>query len=770
MSINEATLEARIHKVLDITFPTFRQLNIEHQNHFSVRLGHHDVTVDHDPATTKPVQGKLDILLKSGAQNLILLELKKEGAALTPKDMEQGLSYARLLHQMPPLVLISNGHANEFYNTYTAERLLNDRIDMPFIQQMVDNSFAIAMNDFRHAVNVLINKEPELFSQVVTRISKNRLEQYSGPVNDLFKPICPEFQIQRNIVQEIYNAFEAGENLIGLIGAAFSGKTNVLYQFYTTYSQKCRHYLFFLDALDAQYPILQQLATQFSRETKVSINKDKIREWLNNSLQNDTETRFFLLIDNFNKDLSEETKAEVYELIDMFSGSQNGILYTIDEFSYKEIAVVSGRPYDTVIGSKSKLFLLNELNIIEFERAMHGLIKAANIVIQLGGQYATEYRLPRILRQLAAIYKQVDFKENQGSKIQPIPDLEFLRLFSNNNIYSQKTQDLHKVMAGAFVLDAGLRDQSPQLNIAAMTTGAISTYTMENSFRKEFIKLIRKGFVITRTYQTGMRIMIPKLPELLAFHSIGVIFHLIKDQLKKEAGSSKIYDILIKYTRFVPYGDIIATDVLHKISAIDAPLFSTLVTMLINHPPLNDKINPGATVMLFEENIGPIVMEVPEDPDDENSSIDSFEWSVLSQVAGYPMELLNDDKHHPRAFNFYLLNTLGSYNDFIPRYDFHSLGKQPDCGFHHIEGQGRYVCEKSGIVEPIVQAIQKFFFKIGDDFDYLSERAFEEKNTFLLWRIYLAIQDMETLVESDLASRARIFNNRFTKEYKQLFC
>jgi hypothetical protein len=44
-----------------------------------------------------------------------------------------------------------------------------------------------------------------------------------------------------------------------------------------------------------------------------------------------------------------------------------------------------------------------------------------------------------------------------------------------------------------------------------------------------------------------------------------------------------------------------------------------------------------------------------------------------------------------------------------------------------------------------------------------------DKDTFLLWRIFLAIQDMETLVDPELANRAATFNKRFIKEYKALF-
>jgi hypothetical protein len=770
MAINEATLEARIHKVLDTVFPTFRELNIEHQKHFSISLGHHDVTVDHEAPPSRPVQAKLDILLKSGDQNLILLELKREGLALDDDDRDQGLSYARLIHQMPPLVLISNGHQNQFYNTYTTEKLPRDSVDLDLIQAMVDNSFSIAMNEFKKAVNILLNKQPELFSKVITSISNNRFNQYCGPVKNLFKPICPEFQLPRKIVAESYMAFENGDNLVGLIGSAFSGKTNALYQFYKTYSQKEQHYIFYLDALDVQYSIFQQLATQFSKETKVAITKDRIREWFNNSLYDDSGAKFFLLIDNFNKELPDEIKAEVFELMDMFSGSTHGILYSIDEFSYKELATVSNRQYSTVIGDKSTLISLAELDIEEYDAAINVLYQVCHAIIEHGGQYATEYRLPRVLRQLAAFYIQVDFEEGQGTKIQAVPDLEFLKLFSSSKIYGDDIQKLYKVIAAAFLLEGSIRKAVPILNIAAVSNGAISVFTMEKSFLKDYRKILRLGLAIKRSYGANLAVIIPKIPELMAFHSIGVIAHYIGDMIRRNENSDAILSFLLINTKFVPYGDLIAIGVLQEVSAISAEIFSELVNKLIESEPIQDNITPGADVLLFDENAGPIEYHIPEDLAEAGDSFDPFAWSVISQLAGYPMELLDHDHLHPLAFNFYLLRTIGSWNDFIPRSDFHSLSNLPACGFHKAGEQGRYVCEKSGIVEPIVQSIQKFFLTIGSDFDFLIERAFEDESTFLLWRIYLAIADMETIVDPELAERAGKFIKRFQKEYRHLFC
>ncbi|RYZ84673.1 MAG: hypothetical protein EOP04_17560 [Proteobacteria bacterium] len=119
----------------------------------------------------------------------MLLELKKEGLPLTEEDASQGLSYARLTHPMPPITLVSNGTDNKFYNTYTKEKLTNETVDLEFIQKLTDNSFLLALNDFKEAVNVLLNKEPAVFSKVINQLTEAKFQRLVGEVEEFAKPI-----------------------------------------------------------------------------------------------------------------------------------------------------------------------------------------------------------------------------------------------------------------------------------------------------------------------------------------------------------------------------------------------------------------------------------------------------------------------------------------------------------------------------------------------------------------------------------------------------
>lgn len=772
MGINEATLEARIHKVLSITFPTFREFNIQHQKYFSIRLGHHEVTVDHEAPPSWPVKAKFDILLKSGEQNIILLELKKEGLPLTHEDRDQGISYARLIHPMPPLVLISNGHDNVFYNTYTREQVAKDNVDMDIVQQMTNNSFEIAMNEFKDAVNTLLNRQPEIFSKIINKLSEKNFSIMKGSVDDVLKPICDTFLLPRQGVSKIYNTFQEGNHLIALIGPAFSGKTNILYQFYQTYTNTAQHYVLYIDCQSIQYSFFQQLANYFTRETKVNVTKDKIREWFNNSFYEDNSSHLYLMLDNFSDKLQPDVKSEIYEVLDMISGTKHGIIFTMDEISFNKISVVEDRKYASVIGVQSKQIHLTLLQKEEYNQAAQIMAENFSIYIQNGGYYASEYRQPRILRQLAALYSLVKFLPGQGTKINAVPDFEFFSFFAGNEIYAKSIHSKYKILATCFLLDDDLRKKFPELKIASSTVGALSESIVKEKFHSEFDGILNSGLIVLKEYSCFVPMLIPKVPELLAFYAVDIIVDEIKEMIDNpENKFEDILDFFMRKTKSLPYSDLVGTGVMRKLAAIDGVLFSKIIGSFMDDKPEEDDLSSGAQVMLFDEKTGPLTIKIPENTEEPGEIFDPFAYAVLSQLAGYPMEVTTESEDDQGIeFNSYLIQEIGSWNGFIPRYDHTSFTNILGFHVHSIEDVGDIICETSGIIEPIVQSIQKYFLKMPHALENLIERAFEEKNIHLLWRCYLALLGVSTIVDEELSGLANKFITRFKENYGQFIC
>lgn len=88
------------------------------ENRFTIRLGR-----------TKSKLGKSDILIKRNRTNLFVIELKNNSVTITQDDIDQGISYARLLpDNIAPFTIVSNGVTIRIFDSITREELTNSKI------------------------------------------------------------------------------------------------------------------------------------------------------------------------------------------------------------------------------------------------------------------------------------------------------------------------------------------------------------------------------------------------------------------------------------------------------------------------------------------------------------------------------------------------------------------------------------------------------------------------------------------------------------------
>ena len=89
---------------------------------FRLQLGRHAYTKKGDEAAT--AGGRLDLLVTNDLDEpLFILECKRPGDALSPEDVDQGISYARLLPRIAPFVVVSSGCETRLYDSITRAEL-----------------------------------------------------------------------------------------------------------------------------------------------------------------------------------------------------------------------------------------------------------------------------------------------------------------------------------------------------------------------------------------------------------------------------------------------------------------------------------------------------------------------------------------------------------------------------------------------------------------------------------------------------------------------
>jgi hypothetical protein len=226
--INEATLEATVHALFVKLFPKLNPVRMTHQKTFKLIIGHHNITINTKEQYKKG--GRLDILICYDGKPLVVIELKKPGETITFRDAEQGISYARLLDEMPPIVIVTNGKDTEFYTTYDKQKWQPETIDEETVSSVFNQVFEMATTDKDDAVRLLLSTNGEVWEEVISQLNERNLNYKIGEVQNFSKPIVKKLQIPRKVTKEIKGLLDSHFSLITLVGTPLSGKTNVLYE------------------------------------------------------------------------------------------------------------------------------------------------------------------------------------------------------------------------------------------------------------------------------------------------------------------------------------------------------------------------------------------------------------------------------------------------------------------------------------------------------------------------------------------------------------
>jgi hypothetical protein len=226
-SFNEEDLKARI------LLPYLSALGlspnqIELEKTLRVKLGRN--AIERNTARDFKVTGRLDVLVRSlTGQNLFIVELKRPDADLTEEDRDQGISYARLLDQIAPFVLVTNGRSAALYDTITKAPL--NESEFPRHSQFWINGCSLAdpksLQIRYEALKYFIGYSPENIRDFSISQQSRWLEPLRGNATKLDRKYIPEVYVTRPVVRDAVDAFLTGSGAaFAIVGESGIGKTN----------------------------------------------------------------------------------------------------------------------------------------------------------------------------------------------------------------------------------------------------------------------------------------------------------------------------------------------------------------------------------------------------------------------------------------------------------------------------------------------------------------------------------------------------------------
>lgn len=757
MTINksEGDLEARMRVAIEAAFPWLKN-DLEHQVSFSVRLGHATVRVDGRKA--EQLTGRADILVSSKGKPIAILELKREGIALTLADVQQGLSYARLMTPIAPLVVVSNGNDLWIHETYSGDAWApTDSTEQAFRDRLLQINKLSTMG-VEDAIATLMDADHTHWIMALNAISTRQIDERSGGWGEMAAPFMRGILWPRRATGSTVTAINEEKRAIVIHGPPLSGKSNILREL----CEKCNGSddTAVLLVEPDELGIFETIAGVLANLLKWHVSPGDAREWLRR-VSNGHAARLIIALDGVDPRHS-KVLSELNELVGTAYGNSLHIVLSVDDSALDAIAKKrNGREY-TALGRIMVDIPLSAMDDGEFKVALSVLAKH-RIHITPGGASVLSLREPWVLRALMPTDIEDLPAEMAGTvvRLPPMLDYESLQRAAVACVVDTETETSLTLAAEA-ILDDYMDSRDVAEVLQGITTFAVSHRRLESEIGALAMQNLRqRGFIKAGMNWSGQAVWFVRVPALIA----KFIEKALSNRLTQWTEPNDAARKLIKLSSRIPLGELIAAGaVITTIAGQYAGDPVALLRALFEAAPKTTVMRPGTKFAFslggqvaqaelgndykLQVSIAASKFEVELDATSLNNVSDLGGWLILSHVAGVSLGFHFRDGTIERIDGPLLLQ-IGQAPLILSRPD----GQQDfkEITVHDLEGGGSVICHLAGVVESVTWGLIKFFLRGDEPPDHWIDEAISTSSPALLMRTHIAL----TLVSKSASDRGQ---------------
>jgi type I restriction and modification enzyme subunit R-like protein len=753
----EADLEARANAALRAAIPWIDVRDVKHQMNFSFQLGHKSIPID--GAKSSKRKGRLDILIEAGGKRLAILELKRPGNPLTGDDVQQGLSYARVLHPRPPIVIVSNGAETRTYATHDGALLGGVPSEQAFADLM-KAALKIAKSDTRDAIATLMGPGSDVWVAAVRAASEQTLEELMGDWDDLHTPFTSGFHIPRKASSRAQEGLRGSRRVVAVEGAPLVGKSHVLREIVIGTRQAEDMAVLFVEASGAAaIGIAEEIARLLGGALGWRITADEARHWLE-TLGSGDGPMLVVAIDGLG--LEHNTiRRELEALTARSVGTRLKFLIEADTSVANRLWLGESRRKETVFARRGERIEVEALDDDEFHQALRAL-HGAGVRLMRGADKADEYRQPWLLHAMAAsVAGSPNLEKDMIAVLPPLLSLDLFRYVRERFVQDPLIEQA-ATFGRAVLDDYDEADRPHDVILWSMHSFMVRKPVMRRHADGADLRAMEKsGLLGTVLDDANRAVLTGRFPELIASEisrQIAAGLHERMEGGKKDADAA---DWLVATTARLPLGDVIGAQALIDLIEFRDGISVEFLNRLLDSAPSVRTMKPGTRAVGWLKGIGRIdvvtrddgvtVVKIPgsresvELSEEGQSYANLGAWLILSHLAGVPIGAVAPDDEeriiglvHPA-----ILSLVGASP--IPLRRVSEDIERTGMYMHEGPDGASLVCRKDGIVEPVTFSLLRFLEHQTDNADDWLDEACVEGSAALLNRISQALHQLVEL-------------------------
>lgn len=697
--------------------------------------------------------GRADLVIYYDKRPLAIFELKREDHPLTPEDVDQGRSYAKVMLDQPPLVIVSNGKETWIRQSWDGQPVDSSHEGAAFVKKLFSNVGKLAGANLAWAIEILMGPEAGVWVETVRQRTDELIARLTGNAADTRKPFASDRLFRRTVTAEIDDLLNQGASLVIVEGAPLSGKSNVLRELAEQNRSSSDKAVFLVNAATRGSGLYQRLANILGDALEWKLSADDVRTWLRRLSRSSRAPALILAVDGLVP--GSDVERDLEDLAELGLGSGLRIVVATDRAD--DIVTDARGRGETALGGIAKVVEVAALADHEFHDVREQLAHD-RILFYGGAELSPEYRAAWILRSVLAGGRAPD-EEDRAAVIPATMGLKMLRVARQRLDAMVDVARLHRVIAREVVAD----EETPSAELALSQSGAyvVRRDGLSAAGEQAAASLEEQGWVSFHRHLSGEDVLVFRAPEFfmceLAIAVAEVLGSLVDSDVEEA-----VAQLIWQSQRFF-LGDLVGAQALVDLVKQRKTLPAALIEPLMNDAPTTESMagmvigmkTAAGDIMNFRfddeggvapadehgKPIGPFEPVGEEGPGVMHGNMTS--WMILSQLARLRTALGNDGER----FDTEIILHLGRCGIPLVR------GGTDNPVAHATQslGQAGTVLQLAqALAEPLTAAIHKLFAEEWRDLGPFLRAVVEADSLPLTVRVHNALASLRGSADPEL--------------------